>query len=284
MKKVILAILLAPISMLAFSQDGVAINSDGSSPDANAILDVKSTDQGILVPRTTIGALSGNTTGLLIYETDSSAFFYYDGDSWEKVANQYQLGGSSNYSEFEADGTLIFNGDATTWEDVQIPGYSTRFFGGNAPTFAVWNGSTLYLPEFDDDAGDDQVYFTVQIPHAWKEGSTIYPHVHFVADNAPASGTTVEWGLEYTWTSVNGTFSTSSTIYGSTDGIGTDVHEVVGLGGIDGTGQKISSMLICRLFRNASGATDDFEGNIMLLQFDIHYEVNSAGSRLEFIK
>jgi hypothetical protein len=48
--KTILAALL--ISASAFAQN-VAINSDGTAPDASAILDVKSTSKGFLAPRMT---------------------------------------------------------------------------------------------------------------------------------------------------------------------------------------------------------------------------------------
>ncbi len=57
-----------------------------SSPDATAILDISSTTKGILIPRMTAAqkaAISGPTTGLLIYQTDApSDFYYYNGSSW----------------------------------------------------------------------------------------------------------------------------------------------------------------------------------------------------------
>jgi hypothetical protein len=48
MKKLLFLILIV-IGMNAYSQ--VAINTNGSLPDNSAMLDVKSTDKGILVPR-----------------------------------------------------------------------------------------------------------------------------------------------------------------------------------------------------------------------------------------
>ncbi|USQ03568.1 hypothetical protein [Aquirufa antheringensis] len=57
-----------------------------SSPDASAILDISSTTKGVLIPRMTAAqkaAISGPTTGLLIYQTDApSDFYYYNGSSW----------------------------------------------------------------------------------------------------------------------------------------------------------------------------------------------------------
>jgi hypothetical protein len=49
---------------------------------------------------------------------------------------------------------------------------------------------------------------------------------------------------------------------------------------ISGAGQKISSMLVCRLFRDAtgSGETDDYPETAGLLEFDFHYRADSVGS------
>jgi len=59
-------------SIYCFSQ-GVAINSSGVTADNSAILDVKSTTQGALIPRMTQferNAISSPATSLLIYQTD----------------------------------------------------------------------------------------------------------------------------------------------------------------------------------------------------------------------
>ncbi len=64
----------------------VAITTDGSEPDASAMLDVKSTDKGLLIPRMTVsqrGSISSPATGLLVYQTDGTeGFYFYDGSSW----------------------------------------------------------------------------------------------------------------------------------------------------------------------------------------------------------
>jgi len=51
---------------------------------------------------------------------------------------------------------------------------------------------------------------------------------------------------------------------------------------ISGTGKTISSMLICRLFRDVS--EDDYNNDAAFLEFDIHYEINSVGSKTETVK
>ena len=53
--------------------------------------------------------------------------------------------------------------------------------------------------------------------------------------------------------------------------------------GIDGTGHTISSILICRIKRVAA-QTDNYASGIAILDFDIHYEIDTIGSRQELVK
>jgi trimeric autotransporter adhesin len=70
-------LLLCSMSCLA---QNVAINEDGSLPDASAILDIKSHNKGVLIPRmSTADRLSITGTGakgLLVYDTTTSSFWY----------------------------------------------------------------------------------------------------------------------------------------------------------------------------------------------------------------
>jgi hypothetical protein len=89
MKHLIFAALLAfGIGSVANAQ--VAINTDGSTAVPSAILDVKSTTQGMLVPRMTLAQrnlIGTPATGLLIYQTDGSAgFYFHDGVSWTSLS------------------------------------------------------------------------------------------------------------------------------------------------------------------------------------------------------
>lgn len=68
----------------------VAINTDGSTANASALLDVKSTQKGVLIPRmsrTERNAIVAPATGLLIYQSspDSLGFHYFDGTRWSPV-------------------------------------------------------------------------------------------------------------------------------------------------------------------------------------------------------
>jgi trimeric autotransporter adhesin len=78
---------LLPLFFLLFSGAlfaQVAINTDGSQPDPSAMLDVKSTAKGLLLPRMTLAqrnAIMSPANGLMIYQTDNSPGFYYNSGS-----------------------------------------------------------------------------------------------------------------------------------------------------------------------------------------------------------
>ncbi len=59
----------------------VAINTDGTDPDNSAMLDVKSTSKGLLIPRMTnaqMQAIASPADGLLVYSTDDHKFYAYN--------------------------------------------------------------------------------------------------------------------------------------------------------------------------------------------------------------
>jgi hypothetical protein len=67
----------------AFAQQNVGIGTN--TPDGSAILDLTATNMGMLVPRVTTAQrllIVTPATGLLVYDTDFSQFWYFDGTVW----------------------------------------------------------------------------------------------------------------------------------------------------------------------------------------------------------
>ncbi|NVO03102.1 MAG: hypothetical protein HXX09_10435 [Bacteroidetes bacterium] len=92
MKKYLFAlIVLALFSIKAYSQlpQNVSINSTGNLPDPSSMLDVSSTDKGLLIPRMTTAqrtAIASPAKGLLVFDNDLSEFWYYNGAFWTAFA------------------------------------------------------------------------------------------------------------------------------------------------------------------------------------------------------
>ncbi|MDP4867139.1 MAG: hypothetical protein NWR53_10815, partial [Crocinitomicaceae bacterium] len=90
--------------------NGSSVGMGTNSPDVSSKLDVSSTTQGFLMPRMTLAQrnlIASPATGLLIFQTDNTAgFYYYDGAAW--VA----FGGAGSGSGTGSDAnTLIYTTD-----------------------------------------------------------------------------------------------------------------------------------------------------------------------------
>lgn len=102
---------LVGISNASIAQ--VAINTNGAEANASSLLDVSSTTKGILVPRMTSterDAISNPATGLLIYQTNLSAFVFYNGSTWVRVGDGVGATSINGLSDGVADGTSVFLG------------------------------------------------------------------------------------------------------------------------------------------------------------------------------
>jgi hypothetical protein len=104
MKKLIFLLTVLAFSLSATLAQNVGINADGSTPDASAMLDVKSTSKGFLAPRvSSTGDITSPATGLLVYQTGGTpGYYYYNGSAWT------QLGAASGASQWTTTGSNIY--------------------------------------------------------------------------------------------------------------------------------------------------------------------------------
>lgn len=214
-------------------------------------------------------------------------------NNFAKSANEVKINhDGTNGLVIESDGTIKSEGTATVWDDLMVsPDVATK--GGTPPVLTTYFG-TMKLWAYQDAAADE-VFFAIQIPHGWKEGTNMIPHVHWTTNTATApdnSSNRVEWKLDYTIQKVGSVFTASLTTLSSntitvpSTGWAQYGHNLTSLGTITGSGLEISSVLLCRLYRNAALANtnDTFAGDAFLLSFDIHYQKDMNGSRNEYTK
>lgn len=255
-----------------------------TTPDPSSMLDINVSDlagtkKGVLIPRMTTAdriAISNPANGLLVFDTTTSSFWFYSG-SWTEV-----------------------RGSAERWDDLKVPVNTVKtgssWWAGTTES-GDW-GSFLegtQLIWFYSNTDANAVYFSVQMPHGWKEGSAIFPHVHWTNKAAPNQNR-VTWVLEYTWTNPGEAFVATNEITGylvPTAGdnvsIGDDIvlneHAITPLGlgnGIDASDKTLSSMLICKLSRKASDSNDTYSGSAGLIEIDFHYQLDKDGTIEQF--
>jgi len=105
MKSSFITFIIFICCLTGYSQN-VSINNDGSLPDASAILDVKSSTKGLLIPRLTLvqrNAVATPATGLLIFQTDNSpGYYYYTGLAWTAFTGSgyWSLNGTDIFSSY----------------------------------------------------------------------------------------------------------------------------------------------------------------------------------------
>lgn len=84
------ALWLSAVAFTASAQN-VAINETGALAHPSAILDLQSNNKGLLTPRLTAFqrlAIAGPAQGLMVYQTDGDAgFYYFDGLAWNKMGS-----------------------------------------------------------------------------------------------------------------------------------------------------------------------------------------------------
>lgn len=188
----------------------------------------------------------------------------------------------------------VDNLEAVVWDDIRIAVTATTLGGSKNPAFTkiIDNGSSsqgVFTYVFSATQ-EQELYFAVQLPHSWKEGTDLDAHVHWFPSTNGTGSQKVSWGLEYDWANIGDELGNTSIVYGNVTHIDETLvakkHYMTEIHDISGTGMKISSMLMCRVFRDATGvgATDDFGGTAALLEFDFHYQVDSRGSSQEYVK
>ena len=163
----------------------VAINTDGSNPDNAAMLDVKSTVKGLLIPRMTTtqrDLIASPTIGLLVFNTSTNSFDYYTGSAWVKLNNTVVPGnnvgdlqewnGSQwmpvNFRYYYADRDFDGFGDhySQTFSAAQPSGFVTNDCDYDDNNNGSGNYPTLtWFPDADGDGHGNSLGSTVPACH-----------------------------------------------------------------------------------------------------------------------
>lgn len=166
----------------------------------------------------------------------------------------------------------------TTWDDLRFPASGINPPGAvSDPTRDTADGRLVFAGN-----AENIVAVQAQMPHNWKVGSGIRPHVHWSPTSSATA--TVQWKLQYKIANVNAAFPSewaSEIITVPPTGV-TDQHEIDGFTEIAMTGKTLSCMILILLSR--LGNEDANAATVKLNEFDIHYEIDGLGSQEEYTK
>lgn len=189
-------------------------------------------------------------------------------------------GAPLSYAEHDANVDHFDLKTKDGWADI-VSEFYTR--GGPAsPGVSQFTGG-IYLLEFSD-TDTLEAFANFHVPHSYKPGTGIYPHIHFSVQGNNAG--TVRWGCEYTFARRHDStgqiaFPATSTIYidfavPANSAYKHFVAEAVTP--ISGTNVEVDGMFMCRFFREPTHANDTFAGSVWAITADLHIEVDRAAT------
>lgn len=172
MKKIIKAVLflICLNSLVGFSQQNVGVGT--LTPNANAMLEISSTDKGLLIPRltnaqkATLGTSltnSINDNSMLVYDVEDSLFYYWKRDKWEGLSGEWNDANKIGLANFVYAKQALNNGAADT---VVITDDGKLGINTSTPAYGLEVNTT--------DAIGVPVGTTAQRPAPAKVGATRY--------------------------------------------------------------------------------------------------------------
>jgi trimeric autotransporter adhesin len=161
MKKVILSVILC-FSLILANAQSVAINTDGSLADASALLDVKSSSKGMLVPRMTTAqrtVIASPATSLLVFDTTTGTFWFYNGAVWVELTNGALSGsGISNFMPKFTGPASIGNSVLEDKTDSLVLSNKNAFAKSNGSLYFRDPGGFLQFPAVTADVNTPMMY------------------------------------------------------------------------------------------------------------------------------
>ena len=166
MRSVITMTLVLTTSYLTNAQ--VGINTDGSNPDASAMMDIKSTSKGLLIPRMTTTQrtnISSPAAGLLVFDTTTESFWFNTAAGWLELSDgkiaaiqdadndtkiQVEESGDEDKIRFDIGGSekITISKNANDRTLVEFPNNNFNIFlGKGAGTASISGGYNLFLGE-----------------------------------------------------------------------------------------------------------------------------------------
>ena len=214
-------------------------------------------------------------------DDDHTQYLLLAGRAGQRVDTPLKLGTATDYTEFETDGTVVFNGEAIVWKDIFFPMAPPKTTGAGNPTLVAWNGN---LRGYSFAVGDTHDFDPQEFAHDGKQGSTATFHIHFVSRTNVAADRAVKWQLEYSQANRNGVFPAPTTISIEVtipSGTTTLTHVAEDIASF--TTGDVAGQMFTKLTRIAATGTAPADDPIVI-GVHYHYQLDTVGSRDIFTK
>jgi uncharacterized protein (TIGR02145 family) len=235
--KTLLSVLAMICIATSITWGQVGIKNDNTYPDNSAMLDVSSTEKGLLIPRMSSSerlAIGSPAIGLMVYQTDgASGFYYFDSSGWTAVASKHNI-----------DLLLsIIEGLSAGVNDIDGNHYEAVIIGDQ-----VWMASNLFTTHFNDGTS---------IPHVTNQSAwftTTDPAYCYYNNDSATYGSV--YGALYNWYAVGqGNLCPQGWHVPSKE----EWTEMINyLGGSSVAGGKLKEMGTSHWWSPNTGATDEY--------------------------
>lgn len=180
-------------------------------------------------------------------------------------------------SEVEGDGTLKFNDGATVWNDINLSVSSMASVGATVLDVVAVGGNN-FRAFVGTGAVVQQCDGSLELLHDYKEGSDIVPHIHWMPEDANAGD--VKFSLGYRWWNRGAAMPAETVLTLTVAAPGVQYQELrSSWAAISGTGKEIGSRFVFRIFRDPADGADTYAHYAIALDFGVHYEKDTVGSR-----
>ena len=221
------------------------------------------------------------------------AVAYNDADITLSFANPTYFGSAANilagnYSEFEADGTIVLHGDATVHDDWYFE-IAPKTTGVGKPTLANFSGN---VNQWQMAINDISELRPVELAHKWKEATEIEIHVHWGTNGVDGTNRGVKWEIDYSWANPLSVGATTAFAGVTTDSAETQIpaatpdktHMYTTVITVTPAGGKIGAVLVMSLKRIASVTDPTPTSDPWVFMVGIHYMIDTVGSRTRTAK
>lgn len=219
-----------------------------------------------------------NPSGKLIIDSSDQEIIINDR---VYASGELVVGDDINYTQFNSSGFMTAYEDARFWDDLRFPLTRDKQGQSDKPEYDFDNIGLLF-PQNDPA---EIAYITAQMSHAWDITTSLKPHIHYIQsqDVSPVFKVDYRWYDNgclppESWTTISGYVSQFPYV-------GSGELQIENFEEMDPSAQNppisgMSSFIDIKLYRD----DNEYVGDCLVKEFDIHYRMNTFGSQFEYIK
>jgi hypothetical protein len=144
------------------------------------------------------------------------------------------------------------------------------------------------------DWNDDWLTMVIQMSHRWKTGTVVYPHLHWIQSEQTVPNLAIGYMWEVNGATTNTTWLNLAHTSNVFTWVSGSLNQITKFGSITPpVGAGLSDLLHIKLYRDVANESTLFsapevdaktQDNVYADSFDIHFEIDSAGSDSEYVK